>query len=73
MHKAENCHSGMSLLSMDEYVGLPQEHPESYYSYVEKLVQSYRYSSNVSLLDGNATGYKLNVTLTKSYINLTEE
>ena len=43
--------------NMDEYVGLPQEHPESYYSFMWKNLFDHIdiLPERINLLDGNAT------------------
>ena len=57
MHKAgELSFKYVTTFNMDEYVGLPRDHPESYHSFMwENLFQHIDiHPENVNILDGNA-------------------
>lgn len=58
MHKAGKLSfRNVVTFNMDEYVGLPQEHPESYYSFMWKNLFDHIdiLPERINLLDGNAT------------------
>ena len=46
----------MVTVNMDEYVGLPQEHPESYYTFMHSNFFDHVDipAENINLLNGNA-------------------
>lgn len=57
MHKEEGLSfTHVTTFNMDEYVGLPQEHPESYHSFMWKNLFSHIDipHNNVNILNGNA-------------------
>lgn len=57
MHREEGLSfAHVTTFNMDEYVGLPKEHPESYYSFMWKNLFSHVdiLRENVNILDGNA-------------------
>lgn len=58
MHKAgEVSFQHVVTFNMDEYVGLPQEHPESYHTFMHRNFFDHINikKENINLLDGNAT------------------
>ncbi len=58
--------------NMDEYVGLAQDHPESYYSFMWRNLFSHIdiKKENVHILNGNATNLKQECTNYENAINL---
>ncbi len=57
MYKAgELSFKNVISFNMDEYVGLPKEHPESYYSFMHKYLFDHidQKEENIHILDGNA-------------------
>lgn len=59
--------------NMDEYVGLPKEHPESYHSFMHNNFFKHIdiQPQNINILNGNTDDMMKNVVVMKKKLNLT--